>query len=480
MLFKLALKNIFSKKSSFVIILFIAFAIMLLVVTNSVFDSTEHGIQEAYVSSFTGDIVIRPKNGQPLSLFGDETPVTGKLSDMPTILSYADIKEYLSENQSINHIVPQFTGPAQVESDDEHIKAFLFGVNGDDYIECMSSITILEGEPYHAGEKGVMVSAKNAEYLGVKIGDTLQFAVEGGFSSRLRAAPVTAIYSYSVENSIMDRIFLVDPETVKSLLGVSDVSSDADLNLSDYQQSILDTNDIDDWFSDVSDYTEQVVTDAEPVDFSVTEPTEEELAAKREFNSSVWNFIICRVNEPRLVKKMIKDMNRYFKSEGYNVEAVNWRSSAGSMAFYLYLLRLILNIGIIVVLAAGFIVVNNTLVVNVLDRIREIGTLRAIGGTKRFVSAECMTETFILAIIAGILGCILGCFASIAVTGMHITFHNSFLIQLFGSKTLVTAITLRNLFNAFLLSIVIGFIAWIYPVYNALKINPVTAMQGAK
>ena len=44
MLFYLAFKNIVSRKSSFVIVLFIAFAVMLMAVINSVFDSTENGI----------------------------------------------------------------------------------------------------------------------------------------------------------------------------------------------------------------------------------------------------------------------------------------------------------------------------------------------------------------------------------------------------------------------------------------------------
>ncbi len=86
MLLYLAFKNIISKKSSFVIIFFIAFAVMLLVITNAVFDSTEQGVQETFVSSFTGDIVIRPEYKSPLSLFGDETPVTGSLTKLPNLI----------------------------------------------------------------------------------------------------------------------------------------------------------------------------------------------------------------------------------------------------------------------------------------------------------------------------------------------------------------------------------------------------------
>ena len=82
---RLALKNVISRKSSLVIILFISFAIALLFVSNAVFDGTDHGLERTFINSFTGNIVLRPKVDFPLSLFGDETPVTGKLSEIPTL-----------------------------------------------------------------------------------------------------------------------------------------------------------------------------------------------------------------------------------------------------------------------------------------------------------------------------------------------------------------------------------------------------------
>ena len=60
MIIRLAVKNIVSRRSSLIIILFITFAIMMFCVANAVFDSTENGVQKTYVSSFTGDILVRP------------------------------------------------------------------------------------------------------------------------------------------------------------------------------------------------------------------------------------------------------------------------------------------------------------------------------------------------------------------------------------------------------------------------------------
>ena len=475
MLLYLAFKNIISKKSSFVIILFIAFAVMMLVVTNSIFDSTEQGVQDTFISSFTGDIVIRPEYKSPLSLFGDETPVTGKLTELPNLVPYDEIFNYLSQNSAISNLVPQVSGISLLSSNEEDKKCYMFGVPAKKYLEVMQSIKIIEGEAWADGEKGIMLSKKYAEQMQVKVGDVLQFEISEGFSSRIRAVPLTAIYDYAVENSTLDKIVLTNPETVRAIMDMSDLSSADNLELSEEVEDLLSDSDLDTLFSEAEDMSEGVQTE------EIVISNEEIEALQNSYtNSSSWNFLICRVNDSKKTKQIIKALNKTFKEKDWPCEAVNWRSSAGNTAFYLYILRFILNIGIIIILGAGFIVVNNTLVINVLDRIREIGTMRAIGANKRYITKECASETMIMAFIAGILGCILGVIAANIVSAIHVTFSNSFLVQLFGGTVLHTVVKISNLCSAFLLSIFIGLIAWIYPLINALHVNPVEAMQGVK
>ena len=448
---------------------------MLLVVTNSIFDSTENGVQKTFVTSFTGDIVIRPKYKKPLSLFGDETPVTGKLTELPTLVPYDEIYEYLSTNQNISDLVPQVSGISQLSSDSEDEKCYMFGVSARKYLDLMESITIIDGNPWQDGEKGIMLSRKYAERMKVKIGDIMQFAISEGFSSRIRAVPLTAIYDYSVDNAILEKIVLTNPETVRAIMDMSDFSSSEKIELSDEVEEMLSDLDLDSLFSDAEDINTGVQTQEIVI-------TQEEIESFHNSytDSSSWNFLICRVKDPKNVTKVIKTLNKIFKENDWPCEAVNWRSSAGNTAFYLYILRLILDIGIIIILGAGFIVVNNTLVINVLDRIREIGTMRAIGANKRYITKECAAETMIMAFIAGILGCALGVAASHIVSNLHITFSNTFLIQLFGGTVLSTSVNAANLCGSFALSIFIGLVAWISPLINALRVNPVEAMQGVK
>ncbi|MCQ2241053.1 ABC transporter permease [Treponema sp.] len=472
MLFYLAYKNIVSRKSSFVIILFIAFAISLMVLVNSIFDSTENGIESVYSKSFTGDIVIRPDAKIPLSLFGDETPVTGKLTEIPRLIPYMDIVNYVKDHPDVSGFVPQISGRAVVESDDSDKELeTLFGVEASEYFKLMTSIKVLEGTPYNPGERGIALSKQVAERYGVKTGDELQFLVEDKMTFRIRAAKVSCIYDYEIKNETLDTIILVDPFTMRSLLDMTDTSEN--IIIDENNQDLLTDDDFDSLFEDAEDFeAEEIQTEEkkEAVESVVIQPEETE--------STAWNFLILQLKNRNEIKKTVAELNRYFKKSSWPVQAVNWRSAAGSTAMYLFWIRFIFNVGVIVVLCAGFIVINNTLVVNVLNRTQEIGTMRAEGASRKFVSAECMTETFMLTITAGILGCIIGAIASTCISSLHLNLGNSFLIQLFGNETLEFSVSFMTIVESMILSFILGIVGWIYPVHTALKVSPVKAMQG--
>lgn len=475
MMFRLAFKNIVSRKSSYVIILFIAFAISLIVMVNSVFDSTEKGVEKVYTRSFTGDVVIRPVSDSPLSLFGDETPVTGKLTKIPLLVPYADVVDFISSASSVEKVVPQISGRVVVESENAD-KGFeyVFGVEAADYADIMKSIRIMEGTPYAPGERGAFISRKIADRYKVGIGDELKFIVEDEMSVRIRAAKVSAIYDYEVHNEILDKIVLVDPFTLRSLLDMSDTVLDIDIDENN-TDLLEDDIDFDSIFDDAEDFKAE---DFEETEIPPVTEVSSEAADSSGINSTAWNFLVLRAEKGTNSKKLVKYLNSQFRKKSWPVEAVSWRNAAGSTAMYLYWIRFIFNIGVIVILIAGFIVINNTLVINVLNRTQEIGTMRAQGASRKYVSLECMTETFMLTISAGILGVILGALICFAVSSAHIHFENSFLIQLFGSDTLDFSVSLLTVFKALILSVILGFLGWIYPVRNALKVSPVKAMQG--
>ncbi|MBO4630011.1 MAG: FtsX-like permease family protein [Treponema sp.] len=489
MIFKLAYKSVVSRKSSFVIILFISFAVCLFCVANAVFDSTEQGVQTTYVSSFTGDLIVRPSGKLQLSLFGDETPITGELTTLNTVVPYKEITDYIKSQENVQAVLGQISGIAAMEYGGVRTATYLFGVNGDEYAAAMSSIKILEGQPYTQGQKGVMLCKNAVEKLGASLGETIQFIVTDGPYVRIRAAPLTAIFEYEVYNSIFDRFAIVDADTVRSLLDISDSVSEDNIEIAQENTTLLNQYtdfDFDSLFDDAGDtdaiWDDFFEEDTELPEEEIIEETVEEVKEEpvQYVPSSTWNFLIIRLKSPADAKKTISKLNRVFKKNNWPVQATDWRHAAGSTCLYLYWMRIILNIGITIVLFAGFIIVNNTLVINVLDRIQEIGTMRAIGTKKRYISLQCMIETFILTLTSGVIGVLLGVWCCSLITKAHIVLTNSFLIQLFGSEAITVFVTGGNVLKMFGIVILLGIIGWIYPVINAVRVSPVVAMQGAR
>lgn len=476
MLFKLAFKNILSRRSSAVIILFMSFAAVLLVVSNAIFDSTEKGIQNSFTESFTGDFIIRPVSKAPLSLFGDETPITGELTEIENLVPYESILELLSSKPLVSSFVPQVSGVAMLENGKKRKTMSLFGVQGDIYLDMMKGAKLVEGRAYTFDEKGMIVSDKVATELGITVGKTVQFTIADGTSFRIRAVPVTGIIRYESPNVIFERFVLVNPDTVRDIMDIADSYAYDDTSFDETTINLLDEDlNFDDLFSSAGD-VDAIFEDSSLMDTSVSIEAEEIDTAI----NTAWNYLVCMVQEGVDAKQIIKNLNKEFKAKEWPVEAVNWRHAAGSTALYLYWMRMIFNIGVLIVMAAGFIVVNNTLVVSVLDRTREIGTMRALGASSLFVSLQCMIETVSMALAAGLIGCFVGSLVSLGLTSMEIIFTNSFLIQLFGEGALVVGVSLGNVVEILFLMLCLGILGWIYPVITALKVQPIEAIQGVR
>lgn len=488
---RFAFKNIISRKSSLVIILFIAFSIALLVVANAVFDGTGNGIEKTFSSNFTGDVVVRAKTDFPMSLFGDETPVTGKLSELPRITPFTQVLEYLKTHEEITDTTSQLSGQAVLKIEGCSKGVMLFGVEGKDYLKMMTGIKVIEGTPYELGEKGAMISTAvrddifAATGISLKAGDSVQLISSNGSSFTIRSVPVSVIYEYEVKNDLQNNIVLIDPDTLRSLLGIESLSVEQ-IEIEKNQTVLIDASDsLDDLFGEGDLFAEDSDVSFEEnagEEIPLEEKTEESetniksLLEEDESEQTTWNYIICKISDSNKADKLVKKLNKEFKNREWNVHASSWRAAAGMSAQYIYWMRLIFNIGLILMIGTGFIVVNNTLIIAAMDRTKETGALRAIGADRNFIALEYLLETLILTITAGIIGCILGCFANNLLVNANITFSNSYLIQLFGGNYLRTKVTVQNICSGMVLSLLLAVIGWLYPVHIALDTSPVEAM----
>ena len=122
---------------------------------------------------------------------------------------------------------------------------------------------------------------------------------------------------------------------------------------------------------------------------------------------------------------------------------------------------LLLGLGAVALLVGG-VGIANVMVISVLERRSEIGLRRALGATRRHISAQFLTESLLLAAIGGIAGAALGAI----VTVIYATAQ--------GQPAVVPPLAIAGGIAAALL---IGAVAGLYPSVRASRLSPTEALR---
>jgi ABC-type antimicrobial peptide transport system permease subunit len=122
-------------------------------------------------------------------------------------------------------------------------------------------------------------------------------------------------------------------------------------------------------------------------------------------------------------------------------------------------------IALIAILIGG-VGIMNTMLMAIMERTREIGTLRALGWRRRRIMGMIMQESIVLALLGGFAGLIL---AILIVVGFSI-------IPVAG-EALRLSLTLEGIANAFGVSLTLGVLGGLYPAWRATQMQPIEALR---
>ena len=139
-------------------------------------------------------------------------------------------------------------------------------------------------------------------------------------------------------------------------------------------------------------------------------------------------------------------------------------------------IRTVFNVAIIIVGVVALIIMMNTMIISVIERTAEIGTMRALGARKRFAWKMFFIETFSITLAFGIAGIVLAMGVIGLINLLNIQASNVFLRILFAGDTLRPGISARSIVTAVAVASVVGIAAHIYPVSVAMKIPPIRAI----
>lgn len=529
-LFRIAVRNLVEHKGKTLIIgILVALGVIVLIVGNSLMDTARDGISRAFVDNYTGDIMISGVAEGPISLFGVQS--VGGIDPTPVLPEYETLTAILRENENVAEWTTQITGFGFLRPEDDRVDGFsnsvlsvLFGAEPATYHSLFDNVRVVEGRYLEPGEEGLMVSADRVlemeetvlealqeedatitEY-DISAGDTLRIV---GLTSdglpRIRVVPLVGIYETTgiSEGVGFELVSYVDPQTLRAIQRLN-LGTDESVTVDAFQTQLLDesteTLDLDDLFGDdvfssdsegtddlfdsddpfglaveeaasnesVSDTTDDSQAPDEPAEMTSTDPR---------FRSTTWQYILARAVNPRRVDATVQELNAAFAEAGIDAQAGNWEVAAGPFATTADVIRTVFNVAIIVIGIVAVIIMMNTLVISVMERTSEIGTMRALGAGRGFVWRLFMYEILTITTVFGLIGIVLGLgvIGTLNIIGIPAT--NTFLTVLFAGPELRPVASVMTVIGSLIIVSVVGLLAHIYPVRLALRIEPIRAIQ---
>ena len=161
--------------------------------------------------------------------------------------------------------------------------------------------------------------------------------------------------------------------------------------------------------------------------------------------------------------------------ESGDVMVSSMKSAIDAMNSFMGSFSLIMGTVAGISLLVGGIGIMNMMLTNVTECIREIGIRRALGASRRDITAQFLAESSALCITGGILGVVIGYLLAWALT--LFAANSGILNELGASGSIIPSFSITTVLLAFAVSVGIGVIFGFYPARRAAKLDPVECLR---
>jgi len=183
------------------------------------------------------------------------------------------------------------------------------------------------------------------------------------------------------------------------------------------------------------------------------------------------------LKDPSKLRQTLPQIEKAGSDAGLSLKAVSWQQAAGFIGQMVLLFWAIFVTAAIVIFVVAVVIINNALVMATLERVREIGTLRAIGAQKPFILGMLVVEAVVMGVVFGTLGAAAGAAIVSAVHAHGIGATADIMYFLFSGPRFQPLLSVPSLFIAVGAMIVVSAFSSFYPAWLAMRISPVQAMQ---
>lgn len=501
LIFKIAWRNIqrHRGKSMVVgIILFLGATVM--TIGNGVISAMEKGLKENIMNRFTGQIVVMSnKQEQDNVIF---TPL-GK--DVEVITGYDKIRTVLASQRYVSAFLPVGKGLTLILNDNGDTGyGLVLGVQFEDYQKMFKhNVKLIEGKLLRNDERGILITNGSRKRIyneqdfwlkpeGVPL-DEKQLTPEArankkkldvresiilmGTSSENTTMDIkmgiTGIVKFSYLNDFWKNFNIMDIESFREVFNYV-TATDVQTQVPKEKQKLLERDNFDSLFG------ENVVEKADTGDrrYDVTKLIGKRVERKKAaVDSGAYNLIFVKIKDIDDIERSVEKLNKAFKDAGADVRAVSWKKAIGQLGDIAMIMRAATIGFVMLIFFVAIIIIMNTLSMAALERVSEIGMMRAVGAQKSFITRMFFAETAIISFVSGGAGIVAGAIIVGILNALSITTENHILELLFGGDTFKPALDGIDIIIGIVELSLVTVLAVVYPLKVARRITPLDAIM---
>ncbi len=184
------------------------------------------------------------------------------------------------------------------------------------------------------------------------------------------------------------------------------------------------------------------------------------------------------VKNPRLIPQTMKSIEAAGKKAGLPLKAIDWQQASGVVGQFVTLIHAYLYNSVLINFAVALVIINNALVMATLERMAEIGTLRAVGAQRRFLLGMLVVEALAVGALFGGIGAALGAGIVAILHWVGIPAFNDIFYFFFSGPRLHPGLSVGNVGLALVIVLLVSAASSIYPGLLAMRVSPRQAMQS--
>lgn len=501
-IFRMALRNLREHKRKTTIIgLFIAFGVCIIELGNGFIEATSRGMERDFRANYSGDVMISDPvpEGCQMDLFGISS--LQSITEMPSIPAMAEldkVEQVLAETKGIKKQTKVISSKvllmnkdyADFQMEDQNIinapVGFLFAGEDGTYFDMFPGQKITEGRRPAPGTNEILVDerlkTKYKEFFKEELTLNQTILVAGASAGNiLRDGVITGFFRQENEDTCMFTIIYADPSFSRSFAELTygasfaqDLPEEIDTTLSAFSEEDL-------FGGDFFDFDEDIDLTSTGTDFDTILGDTSLRDELNKTDDGAWHFVLLKLNNPSKTDDFVRDLDAVFRDKGINARVCNWKEASGTFTSSVEGINTLFVALVIILAIVVFIIIMNTMLISVLERTGEIGTMRALGSDKNFVRKLFLTESIVITMFSALAGSVLALILMGIFNSIGIKVTNDIAKMILGGGAVNLIPTFISFFRTILIVTIGSVFACFYPVSMALKITPLKALsQGDK